>query len=254
MALSLLPKQTKPTSKESSVNKPQTSGSPDTQLAQEIRSGFFVVVSFAALLALLFLSGQSQFIQGGKKYTLQFNYVGGLTKNSPVHLSGYKVGKVSNITLTGNPEAAIAVEITVDNKAVIRQDTAAYVDAMGFMGEKFVELTNGTPEASVLAENAVLRGTDPMPMMELVKKGTELLEQFERSANAMDALLVDVKKIVGENTDELDSTFKNIDAMSLNLKDMTHDLKRHPWKLLRKSKENKDDKKEEKKEEDKKED
>lgn len=217
------------------MNKPQAAPA-DSQMSSEIRSGFFVVASFAVLLALLFLSGQSQFIKGGKKYNLQFNYVGGLTSNSPVHLSGYKVGKVSKISLSGNPEAAILVEITVDKSAVLRKDSAAYVDAAGFMGEKFIELTNGTAAEPVIEENGTLRGTDPLPMMELVKKGTELLEQFERSANAMDALLVDIKKIVGNNTDELDGTFKNINEMSANLKDMTHDLKLHPWKLLRKSK------------------
>lgn len=238
MAPSLLNKPAQTTSKESSVSK-SAPADHDNQLASEIRSGFFVVASFITLLALLFLSGQSQFIKGAKTYTLQFNYVGGLTANSPVHLAGYKIGKVSKIKLSGNPEAAILVEIAVDKNAVIRKDTAAYVDAMGFMGEKFIELTNGTPTEPALEENAVLRGTDPLPMMELVKKGTELLEQFERSADAMDGLLTDVKKIVGDNKEQLDGTFKNINEMSANLKDMTHDLKLHPWKLLRKSKENK---------------
>ncbi len=234
MALSLLPKQEKITSKASSVNKaPEMQG---MYLSSEIRSGFFVLISILTLIALLFVSGQSQFFGQTKKYSLFFNYVGGLTENSPVHLAGHKVGKVTKIEYLGSEPSAIRVDISIGKNTFLRKDSAAYIDAMGFMGEKFVELTSGTREATILEEGATLQGTDPMPVMELVKKGTELLEQFERSGDAMEGIATDLQAVVGDNKEELNGTIQNVHQMSSNLKDMTHDLKLHPWKLLRKSK------------------
>lgn len=244
-------KPEKATSKESSAIPSKTL---DPQRSNEVRSGFFVVLCALTLLVLLFLSGQSQLLQGTKTYKISYNYIGGLAENAPVHFAGHKVGKVTKIDFTGNPEGAVEVEISINKKVVLRKDSQAYIDALGLMGEKYIELSVGTAAAEVVKENEFVHGTDPVPMMEIVKKGTEILEQFHKTGDEMEGLLGNLKAIVGDNQDELDGMLKNaysisgnLDGMSANLKDMSHDLKLHPWKLLRKSnppaEENKDKKK-----------
>jgi phospholipid/cholesterol/gamma-HCH transport system substrate-binding protein len=245
MAQSLSPKQETPTSKASSGNSPRKPETQGPYLSSEIRSGFFVLASAAVFIALLFFSGQTQFMGQSQTYALHFNYVAGLMESSPVHLAGHKVGKVSKIEFLGGDQTTILVEVSLRKDVTLRQDSEAFIDSMGFMGEKFVELTSGTPEAGRLESGATLQGTDPIPMMEMVKKGTEIIEQFERSGKAMEGLMADLKEVVGENKDELDETIGNVNAMSANLKDMTHDLKLHPWKLLRKGKEQKIEKEKE---------
>lgn len=234
MALSLLNKPEKATSKESSANSPKPQIDP--QRANEVRSGVFVVACALTLFVLLFLSGQSQLLQGTKSYQIGYNYIGGLAENAPVHFAGHKVGKVTKIEFTGNTENAVLVHISISNKVVLRQDTQAYIDALGLMGEKYIELSIGTANSAAIEKNGFLRGEDPMPMMTIIKKGTEVLEQFERSGDAMEGIVGDLKVIVGENKTQIDGTIKNTHDITQNLKEMTDDLKKHPWKLVRKSK------------------
>ena len=70
--------------------------------------------------------------------------------------------------------------------------------------------------------------------MEIVKRGTALLDEFEATSESLVKLVQNLNVLVNKNEDELGSIFKNIDDTSLNLKDMTADLKAHPWKLLKK--------------------
>ena len=198
-----------------------------------------VTISAIMLIALLFLASKSQLFQETQKVRLSFNYISGLSKNSPVHFAGHKVGKVTAIRFTGAKDGMISVEATFSKDVPVKKDSGAFIDALGFMGEKFVELTPGSDAAPLLPAGTVLRGTDPIPMIELIKKASQIAEEFEKTADSMKGLTDDLEDIVGKNRSELDGIFKNLNEASANLKDMTHDLKLHPWKLLKKT----DDKK-----------
>ena len=232
MALLTFKKQEKTTSKESwvsSISQPYT--------AQEIRAGALVTFCALTLLAMLLLSGKSQMVSNGRQVQISFNYIGGLEKNSPVHFAGHKVGKVSSIEL--NPSKAgsvITVTAVVSKDVALKTDSEIFVDSMGFMGEKYLEITSGTPGAALLEEGKTIQGTDPMPMMELVKKGTDLINEFEQTNESMKKIIADLTTLVGGNKENLNQIFANLNASSGNLKDMTQDLKFHPWKLLRKGK------------------
>lgn len=203
--------------------------------SSEIRSGALIALSAAFLFFLLLMAGKSQLFQDTYQIQILFNYIGGLAQNAPVHLAGKAVGRVVDIRFKDSPEGRVIVAVSVAKEAVIRKDSRAFIDALGFMGEKFIEIIPGSPEAAPLHENGTLRGIDPIPLIELVKKGTQIAEEFEKTADSMQGLIGDLNQIVGQNRTELDGTVKNLHEASKNLKEMTADLKAHPWKLLKKS-------------------
>ena len=125
----------------------------------------------------------------------------------------------------------------ISKGAVLRQDSQAYIDMLGFMGEKFLELTPGSFESPVLGTGEPLRGNDPIALNEIMKKGTEAAEELQKTTVSLRGLIEDLQATVGENRTELESIFKNLNETSENLKAMTHDLKLHPWKLLKKGEE-----------------
>ena len=209
-----------------------TSAKPFTD--SEVRSGFFVVASFVIILALLFMSGSAQLFQATYKFHILYNYISGLKENAPVHLAGHEVGKVTGIEFQGGETPKVKVTVSLRKDAVVREDSQAHINILGFMGETYVELSPGTGGSPALQENGTLTGTDPVPMMELVRRGTELLDEFEKISDSLEHLTGDLKGLVGENKQEFTSIVQNLDASSANLKDMTQDLKGHPWKLLRK--------------------
>ncbi|MBI4115927.1 MAG: MCE family protein [Candidatus Omnitrophica bacterium] len=207
----------------------------DSNNPSELKAGFLVTVSLGVLLFLLFSASNVQLFQNTRDIPISFDYVGGLEKNAPVHFAGYKVGKVKYVEFLKDKEAQVLVHISLSRDVVLKKDSEAYIEVMGFMGEKFIELTAGSSEAEPLLENEPLKGTDPVPMMAMIKQGTELLTEFEKTVDSLQELTTDLKGIVGENRTELDQIFNNLNQASKNLEEMTHDLKLHPWKLLKKS-------------------
>jgi len=129
------------------------------------------------------------------------------------------------------------ITATVSGDIVLKQDAQAHLNIAGFMGEMFVELFTGSKDSPVLEPNQTLTGTDPIPLMELIKKGAELTERFEVITTSLEKLVASMANVVGENEDEMNNIFGNLDDTTRNLKEMTQDLKHHPWKLLRKGKE-----------------
>jgi phospholipid/cholesterol/gamma-HCH transport system substrate-binding protein len=200
----------------------------------EVRSGFLVMLTLGVFLTLLFLSGSFQMIKDNYDIPVTFKYISGLQKNAPVHVAGFKVGKVTDIRFLGGEESGVLVTCSVTKDVVLKKDAEAYINVAGFMGEMFIEFFSGSPSSPRLQPGERLKGTDPIPLMELVKRGSQLLDQFENISGNLKNLVTDMRDILGNNKSELDQTIKNLDETSGNLKEMTLDLKRHPWKLLRK--------------------
>lgn len=222
----------KPKAKQSSPNPPA-----GDYTAAEIRSGFFVTFAAAALLGLLFMSGHFQLFSETYEARILFNYISGLAKNAPVHFAGHEVGKVTNIQLVGQKDGQVAVTVRIDKSAVLRKNSQAFIDLLGFMGEKFVELTPGTPDSPPLQKDDALPGSDPVAMNELMEKGTDIADELQKTTVSLQGLIKNIDQTVAGSHPDLEAIFQNLNSSSQNLKEMTSDLKLHPWKLLRKSKE-----------------
>jgi len=204
----------------------------------EIRSGLFITLACIGLLTLLFAAGRAQLFQDVYKVNVLFGYISGLQKNAPVHFAGHKVGKVTNIELLkGSPEK-IAVTISVSKAATLKKDSKAYIEIMGFMGEKFLEITPGSAEGAPLAENETLIGTDPIALTEIIRRGREIADELDSTTQSLKTLIENLDGTIEENRTDIHRIVGNMGEASDNMKAMTEDLKRHPWKLVFKGKEN----------------
>lgn len=184
----------------------------------------------------MFISGSIQLFKAERQVAVLFNYVSGLEVNSPVFYGGLEVGKVKKMSLTKvGEESKVLVLLSVPPDVTLREDSEVYIDVLGFMGEKFVELSPGTAASPELSADKTLIGTDPVPLMKIVKDGRELLDEFKAIATSLESLVSKGDKLVGGNEQNLNEIFTNLNESSKNLKEMTADLKTHPWKLLRKS-------------------
>ena len=221
------------------ISKKSSAASPDASVSNEARTGLLIVASLATLIVLLVTAGKFQLFTETYDVPIQFNYSSGLEKNAPVQYAGHKVGRVSNITFLPSGGARILVTASLRKDVRLKQDSQAYIDILGFMGEKFLELSPGSDQAPPLREGQALRGSDPVAMMKVVKQGTELLEEFEKTTDSMKRLLGDLQDVVGDNKSNMNEIFDNLNAASKNLNEMTQDLKAHPWKLLKKTSEKK---------------
>ncbi len=108
----------------------------------EILVGFLIII---ITLILLFFGAFNYFsdkINNYNKYLAEFSSSDGIIIGSDVRLAGVKIGTVSDLNL--NEETYLAtVEISVDKKIKIPEDTEANISSDGLLGEKYVSLNVG---------------------------------------------------------------------------------------------------------------
>jgi phospholipid/cholesterol/gamma-HCH transport system substrate-binding protein len=161
----------------------------------EIKVGIFVVIILFLFGAGIFAIGSHQkYFQ--RQYTLwaSFSNIRGLIVGAPVRLAGLTVGRVNAILFPDDPTAkTVTVELKI-NKSVqkrIRDDSIATIQTMGLLGDKYVEISLGSPNHGVLADEFRIKSLDPIDLMEYATK-------LEETIDAVNTILIDVKAISGQ--------------------------------------------------------
>ncbi len=91
---------------------------------------------------------------GGYKVIAEFDNAEGINVGTDVRLAGIKIGTVTGQNL--NPENFMArLELTLDPKVSLSDDTAAKVTSEGLLGAKFIAMEPGGSETK-LAEGSVM--------------------------------------------------------------------------------------------------
>jgi phospholipid/cholesterol/gamma-HCH transport system substrate-binding protein len=90
----------------------------------------------------------------GYKVVAEFDNAEGINVGTDVRLAGIKIGSVTGQSL--NPENYMArIEMTLDPKIVLADDTAAKITAEGLLGGKFIAMDPGGSDTK-LAEGSLM--------------------------------------------------------------------------------------------------
>jgi len=207
---------------------------------EELKTGSFALLAFAAFLFMLFMIGAFRTTAGTYPIKIHYNYISGLEKGAPVRFAGHEVGKVEGVEILSNPNGAnLEVSISVKKNIVLHADSEAYIDTLGLMGEKYVELTPGSSNSPELTADDILIGEDPLAIHNLVKKGMQIADKVDNALVTTESLLANANGLVADNRESIDEIILNLRDVSIEAKELARDLKLHPWKLLRKGKEKK---------------
>ncbi|MCP4655013.1 MAG: MCE family protein [bacterium] len=160
---------------------------------RSLRVGSVVVVSLVALAAGIFLIGnQNNLFRSKNHYRVRFATVSGLQANNPVKLSGVHVGRVERIVLPEDPgEHLLVVHIAVDERfgARVRTDSRARIKTLGLLGDKYVEITSGSPEAAEILSGGEIPAAEPTDVDQLIASGEDVVEQIVAISYSLAALL-----------------------------------------------------------------
>ncbi|TRZ95465.1 MCE family protein [bacterium] len=196
----------------------------------ELKVGIFVFIGMVILVIFILLIGDFKTWSSRYRINFVFNFANGVKIGAPVRYAGVDVGEVSGIKLVFVPrEQRSKVQIIgwVKNDLVIPADSTVWVNTLGLLGEKYIEVMPGKDYARCLKEGGTLVGTDPIPMQEV----GQLVKGI---GDALDATLIKIKN--GEGTvGKLISS----DEIYNQLEALVTDLRKNPWKLLIKTKEKK---------------
>lgn len=206
-------------------------------MTNEAKTGALILASALALIALLLKVGNFTMFQHGYTVQSRFHYTAGVKKHAPVRLSGVDVGEVKDIGMIYGDETMIELTLWIKDGVKIRLDSEAYVTTLGLMGEKYIEIKAGSPQAPYAKDGDDIPGRDPVRLEELVELGAKAVGDIGSMAKDISALSRRVDSAVVDNRPKIDSIFTNLDETSQNFNDFSQDIKYHPWKVLFKGKE-----------------
>ena len=199
----------------------------------EVKSGILITLSLVLFLVLTFVVGGTM-APDSREWKVRFGYIAGLEKNAPIYYAGKEVGKVTSIDILPGDLRPVVLTAKVDSSIILRKDSQGFVDTLGLMGEKFLEITPGTAEAPQLTEGESIEGVDPVPMHVMVRKMNMLADLMEELTRELNPMMKQVGGLLSGHEEEIAKTIANLHETSANIRDMTHDLKFRPWRLVRK--------------------
>jgi phospholipid/cholesterol/gamma-HCH transport system substrate-binding protein len=158
-----------------------------------LKSG--VVVSLALLIVfivVIYAGTVRQIFTPTVELRARFQDIKGLAKGAPVWLFGTQVGSVKEIQL--DPIYGLLVKFSIEEKAehYLRSDAQAEVLSMGLLGNIYVELSPGSPQAPPLQPGEILKGTTPLGYAQVAEesgkaigKMTELISKVQLLIDAI---------------------------------------------------------------------
>ncbi len=187
----------------------------------ETRIGYFVVLAaFAAVLILEMLGGFDKF-RHGRKVSALFNDVHELHQGDKVKMAGVEVGTVDDIRFAGNK---VKVTLKLNKDAKVKTDSTATVKFAGLMGQNFVSVDFGSPDAPDADEGAVLNSIEQADIASIMQKLDNVAGNVENitktfSGDKLDNILGPLTDFMKQNSGPLTMTIANIKAISADIAD-----------------------------------
>jgi len=196
----------------------------------ELKVGIFIFIGLAIMVTFVLLISDIKTMASGYTVKFKFNFVNGVKVGAPVRFAGVDVGEVKDIRIIFNPkEQKSDIEISglIRQGIKIPADSVVWVNTLGLLGEKYIEIMPGKNYSMVIKPNDTLIGNDPMAMQEVG-------ELAKKIAGDIDLTLIRLMNKEGTAGKLLydDKLYNELEALII-------DIRKNPWKLFWKAKEKK---------------
>lgn len=179
----------------------------------ELKVGVLIVITIAILSAIvvLVLGVESPFESRYTLYTYLPN-IGGLRPDSQVMLEGVVAGSVETFEFA-EIEKGVQIKMRILKKYQdrIRTDSIAKLRSLGLLGDKYIEINQGTVNGRVLKEGETVTGAPPLDLDEMIAKGSHTFDNVSDTVDNIKALtqgMLQGEGTVGKLVRD-DSLFKN---------------------------------------------
>ena len=191
----------------------------------ELKVGLFVIVllGLAAIMSIKF-SKTGFGLDDTYSITLHAENAGTVIKNSPVLMSGVKVGYVDEINLKKDANGTIFVELELQLYEefinVIQEGAVFRIKSSGFLGDQYIGVfpgaTVGKPLSEILGENDWLECEAPFDIEETGQKVGELIEKVDIAVGTIDGFVkkIDQGLLSDETVTNLTMTIANFREIS----------------------------------------
>ncbi len=217
--------------------------------ASEIKVGIFLVGAIFILFIAVLSLREVNFLKGSYTLKIKFKFAEGLKPASPVRFCGVNVGEVKKVEvkfLNNQPQVYVYAKIRKDVK--IPRNSQFFINSLSVFGEKYLEIMPPQKINSFLKENEEVEGISSTSLFNIMNTFYRTVIKIEKfiEEDEIRSSLKDIVLNVKEASCEFREILKGIrneegtigkliydDTLYKEIEDLVKDLKKHPWKLLK---------------------
>ncbi len=160
-------------------------------MSQTFRIGLFVIAGLTILTLGVFMIGSNDFLfDHTYRLRAQFANVSGLAEGADVRVGGLRRGTVHSIELPNRPDGKVTVfmNLSMKTRNIIKTDSKAAIKSEGLLGDKFVEVTFGSPDAPEPKPGDLIGSEQTRDMADLMAGAGDLLQTANSTMQNIDSI------------------------------------------------------------------
>ena len=176
----------------------------------EMKVGLFIGIGLFLAFIIVFSISDFYMLKDGYNIEVVFDYVNGLTKNSPVRLAGVHVGDIKDIEIYYDKDqerTRVKIDTRLTQGINIEKDVIARINTLGLLGEQYLEFSPGK-SSEFLKPGDTIIGINPVNMGQQL----ETMAQFIKSANLIVAKISQGEGSLGKLLND-SSLYNNLDGI-----------------------------------------
>jgi phospholipid/cholesterol/gamma-HCH transport system substrate-binding protein len=174
---------------------------------RRLNVGVFTAGLLAVLALVILMLGKKQglFVRH-VGYVARFEHVGGLVPGAAVWLNGVVVGTVDSVELPSDPnQRTINVDFQVRARLAprIRADSTVRIRTLGLLGDRYLEISSGSPSTPELPPGSVIPSVEPTDVAEVLSQGGDAMTNVLAISSSLRRILERVERgegVLGELT------------------------------------------------------
>ncbi len=183
--------------------------------------GILTTLSIAALIwGVSFLKGKGAFKKENTYYAI-YERIDGMSTGSPVFLSGFKIGSVTDIYFTPDTSGSLTVEFTVNEQVLLPKPTTARIFSNDLMGNKAIELILGTSNTLHNTGDTLepdfegsLKDMVSIQMIPIKNQAESLMKELEDAINIVNSVFNEqTQQNISASISRMRNTFINLDSI-----------------------------------------
>ncbi|MDR3608810.1 MAG: MlaD family protein [Oligoflexia bacterium] len=180
----------------------------------ELKAGLFLnLILSLAMVSILLLGGHRNPFRANLRYRFTLTNAQGLIPGAKVLIAGVQAGRVKSLGIDPDTRKVdVYLEIFRKYKGIVRADSVVDVASEGVLGDKYVLVSPGQPEAPEAADGSELVSRAGVGFDQLLAKGNVLLESANR-------VVVNLEKLTNQPEAQAD-----LSQLIANLKDISGKL------------------------------
>lgn len=195
---------------------------------QEQIVGVFVLSALALMLFLLFtlIKNQNLFAEYFTLYG-RLSSAEGLSTETSVQVSGFKVGHVSAIEITDKNDILVTLKIFKKHHRLIRTDSVMRISSLSatVFGNSVIDISLGSPDKPLIQDGTTLQIQESISVDKVISEAAATLKTVTRMVDDVSGI---IRAVHPENIESIlnniDQTTANINKTSANIYAVTQHI------------------------------